>query len=110
MANPPKDPDDIPAGEKAVVVEVLDRFLSWVDKHQSPKTHRWYLDHIQNFVSGIPKGLLVSELKPYHVTRVMDSHDTWSASTKNGFARSIQRAFQLGGRPGAHRADADPEG
>jgi integrase len=75
------------------VVELLDAFLEWSKIHRAEKTYTWYRDNIQVFVAAIPKDLAVTDLKPYHVTRVMDAQTTWSASTKNGFARSIQRGM-----------------
>ena len=62
--------------------------------HQAEKTFTWYRDHIQTFVSAIPKTLTVSELKQYHVTRVIDAHADWSNSTESGFARSVQRRMR----------------
>jgi integrase len=77
-----------------LVVAVLDRFLDWVKANQAPKTYSWHHDHLQTFTGSIPRGLTVAELKPYHVTRAMDAQPTWGNNTKNGFARSVQRAFR----------------
>jgi integrase len=100
MAKPPEEKPQIVTGPAATVVEILDAFLEWTNTNQAPKTYRWHKDHIQNFVSGIPKGLLVTELKPYHVTRIMDARTTWSNSTKNGFARSVQRGMKWAEKQG----------
>ena len=91
MAKPPEVRSA--PGASGLVVEILDAFLEWTQTHLAAKTYTWHRDHVQNFVTGIPATLTTAEMKPYHVTHVMDSHAGWSASTKNGFARSIQRAM-----------------
>jgi integrase len=100
MARPPEERKPIPSGPSALVVELLDAFLEWTKNNQAPKTYRWHRDNIQNFVSEIPPTMTVAELKPYHVTRVMDAKDTWSNSTKNGFARSVQRGMKWAEKQG----------
>ena len=101
MAKPAGEPQPtVATGPSALVVEILDAFLEWTKTNQAKKTYTWYRDHIQNFVAAIPAGLTVAELKPYHITRVMDSRDTWSASTKNGFARSVQRGMKWAEKQG----------
>ena len=37
--------------------------------------------------------MLLADLKPYHLTRVMDAHDGWSNNTKRDFVTAIQRAL-----------------
>jgi integrase len=93
MCRPPEQPA-VKTGPSAFVVEILDAFLDWTKAHQAEKTYTWHRDNIQNFVAAIPKTLTVAELRPYHVTRVMDAHANWSSSTKNGFARSVQRGMR----------------
>jgi integrase len=94
MAKPPEERvKAVPSGPSALVVTILDSFLEWTQANQAPKTYRWHRDHVQNFATAIPATLSIAELKPFHVTRVMDARTTWSASTKNGFARSIQRGM-----------------
>lgn len=76
-----------------LVVTLLDAFLEWVKANNAARTYVWYADYIQAFVDMIPATLKVADLKPSHLSRVMDAKPTWSPSTKNGFARSIQRAM-----------------
>lgn len=95
MAKPPEARAAAPkTGPAATVIEILDAFLEWTKTHQAEKTYTWHRDHIQNFVNSIPNGLTVGEVKVHHVTAAMDAHANWSASTKNGFARSVQRGFR----------------
>lgn len=93
MAKPQESRTAPPTGAGLQVVAVLDAYLEWAEHNREPRTYSWYRDHLQVFAESILKGLLVSELKPYHVTRAMDSHPTWGNNHKHNFARSVQRAF-----------------
>lgn len=90
----------MPVIDTRLVAVILDAFLDWVKANKANKTYTWHRDHIQNFVSAHPPTLTVAELKPHHVTRVMDAHEGWSPSTKNGFGRSVQQAFRWAKRQG----------
>src|SRR5579883_344628 len=98
----PKPPEERPKPilDTRLVAVILDAFLDHVKANKAPKTYTWHRDHIQNFVSAHPPTLTVAELKPHHVTRVMDDHEGWSPSTKNGFGRSVQQAFRWAKRQG----------
>jgi integrase len=102
MSRPPEEQSKKPVDPTAprLVVVILDAFLDWVKIHQAAKTYAWHNDYIQAFVDSIPSTLTLAELKPLHVSRVMDSSPTWSPSTKNGFARSIQRAMNWAEKQG----------
>jgi integrase len=76
------------------VLQVLDEFLDWVKRHREPRTAEWYERHLQTFADSISKTLRVDELKPYHLTKLCDSHDDWSPTTKHGLCRAVQRAFR----------------
>ena len=99
MAKPAEEQAAAPLDTRLVAV-ILDTFLSWVKANKAVKTYTWNRDHIQTFLDSIPPALQVSELKPWHVSRVMDAKPNWSASTKNGFARSVQRAFRWAKKQG----------
>jgi integrase len=93
MARPPERraaPAPAPGGLVAVV---LDAFLDWVKANKAPRTYEFHHRNVQRFLDSIPPALTVAELKPIHVTRAMDAQPGWSASTKNGFGRSVQQAF-----------------
>lgn len=76
-----------------LVIEVLDEFLTWCEKHKAPLTFAWYRDRIQAFVRTVP-GMTVSDLKPIHVERWVDAHPGWSASHQRGSKVAVQRAFR----------------
>ena len=64
------------------VAEILDAFLEWCHIHRSPRTFEWYRDRAQQFLDFIPKGLKVSQLKPFHLQRWIDSYATlWHVHT-----------------------------
>jgi integrase len=88
--------DNIPAEARAtphLVVEILDEFLEWAAKHKAPRTYAWYKENIQRFIERIPPGLTVAELKPFHVTRVMNEFAHWANNTKNDFIGAVKRAL-----------------
>ncbi|KAJ3050457.1 hypothetical protein HK102_012298, partial [Quaeritorhiza haematococci] len=74
------------------VVEVLDLFLLWCRRNRAPRTFDAYRDFCQLLLDAIPKGLAVAELRPYHLTAVMDARD-WSPNTKHDFVTTIKRAL-----------------
>ena len=75
-------------------VEIIDAFLDWAQKNRERLTYEAYQRRLQAFVDSIPPGLPYTELKPYHVTRVMDANASkWNNNSKNDFASAVQRAF-----------------
>jgi integrase len=100
MAKPPEQRAAPRPPDTRLVAVVLDTFLDWVKANKAHNTYTWNRARIQAFLDAIPPLLAVSDLKPHHVTRVMDAHPGWSASTKNGFGRSVQQAFRWAKRQG----------
>lgn len=85
-------PPSVPDSQSAVVI--IDLFLDWVSKNKARRTYDAYRAHLQTFVDSLPSGIKVAELRPHHVTRVMDDRaDRWSNNTRNDFATDVQRAF-----------------
>ena len=78
---------------------MLDAFLDWVKANKAEKTYLWHKNHIQAFCDDIPRTLTIDQLKPFHLTRIMDGRK-WAPSTKNGFGRSVQRAIRWANRQG----------
>lgn len=87
-------PDGLAPLAADLAVVVVDRFLDWVQRRKAPRTYEWYRRHLQNFAPALPRRLPVAQLRPHHVTQIIDAHDDWSPSTKYGFARCAQRAFR----------------
>jgi integrase len=94
MAKPPEEQvaRNVPPSEMQAA-EVLDLFLGWCRKNRAEATYEWSRHFCQKLTGTLPADLLLDDLKPYHVTRVMDAHDGWSNNTKRDFVTAIQRAL-----------------
>jgi len=75
------------------VAAICDAFLEWSDKNRAPDTYRWYKDRLQAFLLFAPSGLLVNDLKPFHVQNFIDSL-TVKSGTKRNYVRAIKRAMK----------------
>ncbi len=75
------------------VVAIFDKFQSWVEANQAPDTYRWYKDRLQAFIDYIPEGLLVHQLKPFHVQEWVDAMPH-SPGTKRNYIRAVKRAMK----------------
>lgn len=96
MANPPKPEEEvrpIAHGPGVEAIEVCDAYLDWCQKNKAARTYEWYRENIQKFVSALPDGLKVSDLKPYHLTRAMEPYGHWANNTKHDFISAVKRAF-----------------
>jgi hypothetical protein len=74
MARKPEEPLEAKPASGQLVMQVLDAFLDWVKANKAEKTYTWHKMHIQAFCDGIPRTLTIDQLKPVHLTRVMDAH------------------------------------
>jgi integrase len=86
--------------DASLAVVVIDEFLGWVERRKARRTYEWYQRHCEEFAKSIPAGLKVSEIKPLHLTRLVDAHGDWSPTTKHGLCRAVQRAFNWAQRQG----------
>ena len=93
MARPPEPDRPVTAGPDVQVIEILDGFLDWCQKHKAPRTYNWYRDFFRLFVATMPGALKVTELKAYHLTQAMDLRPEWSNNTRNDFVSAVKRAF-----------------
>lgn len=102
MARPPEAPAPAPPPRAGLpVIEVLDAFLEWCRANREPRTFDWYRDRLQMFADAIPDDLDVAELRPFHVTRVMDTRGAkWTNNGKHNLARAVQRAMNWAERQG----------
>jgi integrase len=95
MGRKPQRAAPPPTGSPMVaVVEIVDAFLEWAFKNRNKLTYEAYKRRLQAFVDAIPPTLSHTELKPHHVTRVMDANaEKWNSNTKHDFATAVQRVF-----------------
>ena len=69
----------VPAGASEdesplAVVQLVDRFLDFVQKHRSADTYRWYKDRLNLFCNAVPADLTAERLRPFHVQQWIDSY------------------------------------
>jgi integrase len=83
------------------VVQLLDSFLDWTKERRAEQTYDWYLTQLTSFSKHIGGSLVVSSLKPHHVTNwVQKEHKGQSDNTIRGAIRAVQRAFNWAIREG----------
>jgi len=100
-----QQPEEERTSTGQAVVDILDAFLDWVQRNQEPRTYDFHKGHLTTFAKSIPRGIAVTALKPYHVTKCMDAQAAWGSSTKNGFCRSVCRAFNWAVKQGHIETD-----
>ncbi len=84
---------DIPnATQSLTVAEIADLFLEWSNRHNDPGTYEWYKKFLQSF-SDSYGSLEALKLKPFHVTRWLDSHRGWKEGTRRCAIIAVKRAF-----------------
>lgn len=80
-----------PVVRSGLVVELLDRFLTWVEKNRAVDTYIWYQSRLQLFAEKYPD-LAFEDFKPFHVQEWIDGFDL-SAGSRRNYARSIVRCM-----------------
>lgn len=75
----------VPANDNGLTVATLcDLFLDHSQAHNQPDTYAWHRTYLNSFCGKFGR-LSWSALKPFHLTRWLDSHPSW-----NGARRSAQ--------------------
>jgi len=88
-------PEDAPPDAASLtVVAVMAHFAEWSEKHNAPATHDWYHGYLAGFVRFIPLNLLVRDLRPFHVSRWIDSKPNWGPSSHRAAISAVKRALQ----------------
>jgi integrase len=82
-----------PSSQSPLVLEVLDQFLAWTQKHRSPGTYKWYRERLQSFSETIADELTVDKLKVIHVENWIDRRPDWGVSQQRGCKSAVQRAM-----------------
>ena len=93
MASPPQPVVAPPPASERLAV-LFDRFLEWVEKNQAPDTYQWYHYRLQLFLDAVPKGLTVTQLKPFHVQQWIDAMTDSKSGTKRNCVRAVKRALK----------------
>ncbi len=101
MSKPPELAQSFLPPSDQLVVKIVDDFLEWAKCNRAEATYDIYSRLLQKFAEAIPSELTVSDLRPFHVTRVMDANSAvWSDNTKRDFAVTVQRAFNWAEKQG----------
>jgi integrase len=89
-----------------LVLEIIESFLGWCQKHRAPRTYEWYVTKTSSFAKSIPRHLSVDQLKPFHVQDWVDSHAGWAPGQKRCCMTAVQRVFNWALKQG--RIDVSP--
>lgn len=76
-----------------LVLEIIESFLGWCQKHRAARTYDWYVAKTSSFAKSIPRHLRVDQLKPFHVQDWVDSHAGWAPGHKRCCMTAVQRVF-----------------
>jgi integrase/recombinase XerC len=97
MAEPRGGPKALDSGS---LVELVDLFLDWCQKHRAPRTYDWYRERCQSFVShpGVA-ALRVEQLKPLHLQQWADAK-AWSGGMRRGAMTAVQRSMNWAAKMG----------
>jgi len=89
MAEPPESAD-------MRVATVCEYFLQWSQRHRAPRTYEGYRFYVQKFSEACGY-LLVTELRPYHITRWIDGKkqrkSVWGPTSQFNAVRTALRIF-----------------
>lgn len=81
-----------------LVVELIEKFLEWTQKHRSPDTYEWYRYRLERFARK-HTSLTISDIKAFHVQEWADSYRLSQTSVRN-YLRTVKRCMQWGLRQG----------
>lgn len=81
------------------LISLIDAFLDWVEQHRAPDTFEWYRYRLQRFAEKHPT-LTISELKPFHAQKWVDSYRSLSVTSRRNYLRTIKRCMAWAVRQG----------
>ena len=73
--------------------DILDLYLDWVEINRAPATYKDHRSLLRDFNGSLTSRLRVCDLKPFHVSRWLDSHDSWGDTMKNRAAGVVKRSM-----------------
>lgn len=95
-----RDEGQPPARHDATSLRGLAKaFLDWCAIHRAPRTREGYLQYLNSFDEYWP-ALLVSDMRPYHVSEWLDAHPTWGPTTKHNAATALKRCMRWAAKLG----------
>ncbi len=81
-----------PSTPDATLADLIEEFLVWSSQNLAVDTHRVYRGYAQLLAEKHGQ-LLISEFKPYHLTKWIDSNTHWNVATKHNAFRVARRVF-----------------
>ena len=76
------------------VAQIMDDFLEWNRNNRAPRTFEWYKRFLKPFHEHIGSGLLVGNLKPYHIDRwVAGGYSNAKNNTRRNAIRAVDRSM-----------------
>jgi integrase len=85
----------IPANDNGLIVATLcDLFLDYSQAHNKPETFEWHRHFLTLFCKQCGR-LECAQLKPFHLTRWLDSNKHWTGARRSAQA-IVKRAFAWG--------------
>jgi integrase len=85
----------VPANDNGLNVATLcDLFLDYSQAHNQPETYSWHKNYLTSFCKQCGR-LVSSQVKPFHLTRWLDSHPNWRGARRSAQA-IVKRAFSWG--------------
>jgi integrase len=86
-------------GDENELRTVLELYLQSLEKRAEPKTVQDYANFFRDFLKRWP-GLLVRELKPFHIVQWWDEHPNWGPSYRNMAGTAFKAALSWASKPG----------
>ena len=80
-----------PESSQTTVASLCEAYLAWCHRHRRKSTYEWYLFFLQDFAENRGRNR-VCDLKPYHITRWVDSHN-WNDSSVRCAITCIKRVL-----------------
>jgi integrase len=85
----------VPANDNELNVATLcDLFLDYSQRHNQPETYAWHKNYLTSFCKQCGR-LNSKQVKPFHLTRWLDSHSNWTGARRSAQA-IVKRAFSWG--------------
>lgn len=93
-----------PRTHRISLVEIVEHFLEWVQKHRAPDTYGWYQYRLERLCKAYPS-LEAADLKPFMVQEWVNGY-TLSVTSQRNYLRSVKRCYKWAKRQGY--IDANP--
>ena len=94
-----------PSAAGAVLADLIEDFLTWSEANLAVDTHRVYRGYAQLLAEAHGR-LLLTEVKPFHITKWIDGNEHWNEGTRYNAHRVSFRVFSWGKEQGY--LDANP--